>query len=440
MTIPPVISLPYPYPQAAPNEPVTLQEGFVLLRDAAGKEASGPGQLVLRCLPTPDLRLRVNLSGLFKLGDDIKSEMMGGSGDAIVTAQGMSAKDGIVSSSIEAGLSSFEIGATAELTSAGFQVLNFTDFLTPGAWPSPAFGFPPKAAELQAAGWRVRLSAVEKSDDVFKALGETGGYAFTHVGQIERSDGAPFMASEVDAFLDTLARFLSFARGAACSLPVRWGHEKSGGVAWQRWGSPIVDAWKSPHNWFEEHHGGLLQAILPAFVDTTGDAELGDAFKLALHWYRSSNLRSGGMEGAIILGLTSLDLLAALVVVDRAKDMPEKKFDVLGAAVKLRKLLEKMKVPLEVPPQLKALTAFAATNGWTDAAKTLAEIRHSYVHANSENRKIVFAAPNLATCEAWQLSVWYQELALLWLLNHAGEYRNRLTADYVGVTEKVPWA
>ena len=46
--------------------------------------------------------------------------------------------------------------------------------------------------------------------------------------------------------------------------------------------------------------------------------ELGPPFNLALHWYQNSNTRAGGMEGAIILGLTALDLLGAMVVVDRA--------------------------------------------------------------------------------------------------------------------------
>ena len=44
----------------------------------------------------------------------------------------------------------------------------------------------------------------------------------------------------------------------------------------------------------------------------------------------------------------------------------------------------------------------------------------------------MLSAPNLATFEAWQLSLWYQELALLSLLGHHGEYRNRLTAEWLG--------
>jgi hypothetical protein len=57
-----------------------------------------------------------------------------------------------------------------------------------------------------------------------------------------------------------------------------------------------------------------------------------------------------------------------------------------------------------------------------------AEIRHDYVRANPKRRKVVLPASKLAIFEAWQLSLWYQELALLYLLDCNGEYRNRMTA------------
>ena len=89
-------------------------------------------------------------------------------------------------------------------------------------------------------------------------------------------------------------------------------------------------------------------------------------------------MRAGGMEGAIILGLTSLDLLGAMVVVDRASVMSASKYDDLKAAGKLTKLLETIKVPPAIPARLSNLTAFAAANRWPDAATALAEIRHGW--------------------------------------------------------------
>lgn len=134
-----------------------------------------------------------------------------------------------------------------------------------------------------------------------------------------------------------------------------------------------------------------------------------------------------------------ISALYQMVVVDRAAAMSASKYDNLPAKQKLAQLLDVMKVPPAIPAKLSHLAAFAATNGWQTACETLAEIRHGYVHSNKKRRQVVLSAPNLATFEAWQLSLWYQELALLYLLDHAGEYRNRLTAEWLGEVEKVPW-
>ena len=41
---------------------------------------------------------------------------------------------------------------------------------------------------------------------------------------------------------------------------------------------------------------------------------------------------------------------------------------------------------------------------------------------------------------ALQLSLWYQGLALLRLLEYRGSYFNRTTATWVGQVEPVPWS
>jgi len=47
----------------------------------------------------------------------------------------------------------------------------------------------PGIAWLGADRRRIRLSAVEESKTVFDGLSETGRYAFTHIGQLDRVDG-----------------------------------------------------------------------------------------------------------------------------------------------------------------------------------------------------------------------------------------------------------
>lgn len=318
----------YPHPHAAANQPVVLYEGPVALRHDKGT-ANGSGALLLRWLPSTGLRLEVDiLSGQGPAsGASVRAEVAGAETDVLIKSTSTSFTEGVVSSKAVAIVRSIDTGSADHLMSIGFQIVNFSDFLTPGHKPEPVFGFPPMVAELQFSGWRVWLTAVPDSKEIFASLDETGGYAFTHVGRLERGDGSAFSVQEAEPVLRALGGFLSFARGAACSLPIQWGVGANGDIIWQRWGSPIVDPWKQGQSRFDEHHGNLLSELFPAFVHMYEDNSLGEPFKLALHWYQKCNTRAGGMEGAIILGLTALDLLGALVVVDQAAAMSASKYD-----------------------------------------------------------------------------------------------------------------
>lgn len=429
----------YPHPHKAPNEIVTLYEGPVGVPGCDG----GTGRLVLRWMPTASLRLEAELSSMKTphAGDRLDVAVADSTAEvlfsSIHTGTGPSGPFARVSGTV----STFDTGLDVGLQAMGFQVVNFNDFLTPGPKPAPVFGYPPQVADLRSGGWRVRLTAVPQSRQLFKSLDTNGGYAFTHLGRLEREDGSSFAVQDAQGVLEALRWFLCFARGAACGLPVRWGVSADDAVVWRGWSSPVVDVWKGRDTWFDEHHGNLLQELFPAFTQCVADTDLWPALRLALHWYQKCNTRAGGMEGAIILGLTALDLLGALVVVDKCALMSDAKYDKkLNASEKLARLLDVLKVRQANPAKLTELSAFAAANGWTSASETLAEIRHGYVHSNRKRRQVVLSAPNLAVFQAWQLSLWYQELALLFLLDHQGEYRNRITAEWLGQVETVPWA
>ena len=430
----------YLHPHSAANEAVILYDGPVTFQHDRG-EASGTGTLALRWVPSTGLRLRVVIgSGKAPRSDGSATAFLGGGeGNFQAFSWNTNLADGQMTETVEGRIRCFRKGDGTDLASIGFQVVNFTDFLTPGPKTPPIFGFPPQTVDLDSGMWRVRLSATANHQAIFKSLKEQGGYAFTHLGRLERIDGATFSAEDADGPLHTLFRFLGFARGAAANLPIRWGVNPSGDTIWEEWCSPVVDQWKTPQNWFDENHGNLLREIFPAFVRAYEDPNLNEPLSLALHWYQACNTRAGGMEGALVLGVTNLDLLAALVVVDKLKNRSASKFDGLKAREKLTALLQSLGVGLGVPPGYADLAGFAAGNAWPDAAWTLTEMRHGYVHANPRRRKVVLSALNRATFEAWQLSLWYQELALLYLLDHSGEYQNRVTAESRGDVETVPW-
>ena len=67
-----------------------------------------------------------------------------------------------------------ETGTGDLLTSMGFQVLNFVDFVILEPKPETPFGFSPRVIDLRCSDWRIRVTAVEGSTAVFKLLNDRG--------------------------------------------------------------------------------------------------------------------------------------------------------------------------------------------------------------------------------------------------------------------------
>ncbi|WP_419166823.1 hypothetical protein [Candidatus Palauibacter sp.] len=453
------------YSQNHVNEPILLHEGTFRVR-AGDYCVERSGAAHLRWLPSPGIEFDVELREPEDAADF----------DSLTLELPKFRTEGVLvhsmslgsNSRIRALASSMESGGEQSLLSAGFQVANFTNFITPGlsaapgdptaitdgnlserrlsapptgARTKPGQSFTKAAAELRHDGWKVSLVAVPESRDLHESLKANGGYAFTHVGQLKRIDGSSFSVERAKEILESLRVFLSFARGAACSLPIRWGCGIDSHVVWRQFASPIVDHWQRGHrSWFDERHGRVLAELFDEFCRVHMDERLGESLVLAVHWYRHCNTRSSGMEGSIVLGMAALELLGGLIVVDRNGAMSAQRYDKLPGAKKLQELLSALEVQADIPQKYEALTRFAQKNSNWDSCQALAKLRNGFVHANEGNRRIAFGeVGKAATYNAWQLSLWYQELALLHLLKHCGSYRNRTTAEWVGQVESVPW-
>ena len=446
-------------PQPAPNEPVVLYDGEVVLRQGTS-EVRGKGSATLRWFPSPGIRLEMTTKNgaVPKFGDKASVELGTMVGDVLVSSFSL----GATHTRICGFISSMNDHDTGGLAWLRFQVVNSLDFLTPGLSAVPGdpatvtmrdrvseqlgdavrpTSMTKSTAVIRRGPWEVNLVSVPDSSANYTALRDSGGYAFTHVGQIKRTDGMLFATEEVASTLSCLARFLSFARGAACSLPIQWGGDADGRTVWRGFGSPIVDHWSGRSlTWFAPHQGDTLSELFDEFCTAWEHQDLGDPFRMALDWYRQCNAQSGGVRGALILGLTALDLLGWLIVVDHAGKMTAAQYDKHNnARERLTALLEVLNVHPDIPKKYENLAALASANKWNgDVCKALTEIRHGFVHPTPERRKVVLRASD-AAFEAWQVSLWLQELALLYLLKHHGSYTNRSRARSVGETEPVPW-
>ena len=438
------------YPQDDVNAPILLHRGRFRVR-AGDRRIEASGSAHLRWLPRPGIEFDVDTDAPW-CGNDLGSLAVELPGFRTKKPVALSTNWGSTpsgSTRIRAFAGEMEWGGEESLLSAGFQIVNFPDVITPG--PAAVPGDPTtmgsgygtiQTVGLEHDGWKIRFVAVRESGDRYRKLKATGGYAVTHVGQLTRTDGSVFAVDKGREILELLQQFLSLARGAACSLPIQWGRGSNGEITWRRFGSQAVDGWRRSYlSWIGEglHTGGILAELFDPFCAIHKDTKLRKPFGVALHWYRHCNTNSSGLEGSLILGMAALEALGALVVVAVDGSMSAEEYDgIQGGAKRLRKLLSALNVPTTIPLRYQALTTFARNR---DACHALVELRNGFVHANERRRRIVFGPEGkAATPDASQLALWYQELALLRVLQHRGHYFNRTTAEWTGQIEPVPWS
>ena len=424
------------YPQSDVNEPIPLHEGRFRVW-AGDRCVEGSGSAHLRWLPSPGIEFDIEITEPFPgVGFDSLTVELSGFRTENVVAHSMTLG---LTSRIRAFASTMESDRKQNLLSVGFQVVNFTDFITPGLSATPgdptaiagvneterllggvsSTDSPTKpvqsltcaAADLRHDGWHVSLVALPESRDRYSHLQATGGYSFTHVGQLTRIDDSTFAVQQAEKILESLRVFLSFARGAACSLPIRWGRGIDGEIVWRQFGSPIVDRWRQRLSWFDEIHGEVLTELFDAFCQVYNDQRLresvvrGLSSSIAVPPLQHEFQRQRGIA-KLVLGMAALDLpertrietsipyhaVAARALIDvSARTRPPRCGR--GSFALCTCLKATLDVPAVIPSRYAALTAFAersfSRRQVVDSCEALAKLRHGFVHANEKRRNVV---------------------------------------------------
>lgn len=298
---------------------------------------------------------------------------------------------------------------------------------------------------FEVESWRLTLDQLKTTKSNVDLLNSTGGFAVTHVGKLEKSDGGMFSGGEARAFLNGFADFLSFARGFRVPLVLLFGFDAVGNQTWKYWASSIGHSWRGVSSWFPTQDAGILADVFPGFLRWWRDWE--DSEKIALYWYLEANA-SLVVEQQIILVQVALELIAY------------KQGHTQGtASKKLKALLEECGISLNIPPDkthnppptfadafrsplplLEELQKFKQSfeEAEQDGAYVFTRIRNDIVHARKEHTPENFS---LVKHEACNLGLWYLELVLLRIFDYQGIYTSRLSKlRYNGETELVPWA
>ncbi len=428
-----------------PNAPIDLTE-TVIRFDVDGAQIEMPARAILRLLPNPRLVIECveGLSEEYMQLDftqshitaslfDTKTEFIIGQGGFTF---GKASKVEVTLSPKYEPVSIYRTGK--RISSLEFGILNFPNFLQ-GQDKKVVVGEQWRiigSVLLRTDGWEIEIAAVTAASDIEKRLKEEGGYAITHTGAVRRVDGSDFTAQDVEPLLSALRLFLSFARGTYCGLALVVGKDCDGESVWEQWGTHRVTEWSDPPpSWFDKMSGDSLAEAFPGFWRLWQGFKQNDRTRLAFEWYLESNSQRA-LHSSIVLSQAALERLTFVHVGKKLtkKQLGRKNGETEGEWI--ARALNKIGVGCKIPPSCAALEKLRSDNGFAHGPHTLVKIRNDLIHQDMSYDILSVDVYQ----QARKLGLWYTELMLLKLAKFNGMYGNRMTQQWRGQVEPVPWA
>jgi hypothetical protein len=327
-------------------------------------------------------------------------------------------------------LSALEIGDGSALTEVRLHIANFPSIR--GRSVSHGDHLSPSRLLFSWNGWCLTMDGTPTAAEARQDLDTSSGYRLTHTASLKRTGGEEFSADAAQPMIDAFSYLLMFASGANCGPILPVGFSSTGHPAWARWATPGVQPWRSRFMWLDDLSGAAqLEALFPVFLEKWNDPLTQAVLRRVFHYYVASSTPPS-VDASLVLAFVALELLERLVLPDIAGD----------ADSRVRRMLQRYNIPLEVPNHLRHLLQVKNRHHWNDAAKTLAEMRHRIVHPDLAQLTTDPRAdpPVDARVEAWLLVVRYVELLVLAILGYDGPYRSRISRDrWAGAVEPVPW-
>ena len=327
------------------------------------------------------------------------------------------------------------------LHSVHFGLINFPDFMKQGSVESFVFddgrkGFRvSKATQLNGPPWLVEIRAVDNIRQVQNSLSQQQGFGLTHRGSVRRCDGKSFSKESVQSVIEALRLFCSFARGVYCGLTLLTGTNQAGEPVWEQWEVSNVETWKAYRSWFDTRNGQILEDVFPGFWAQFQGFQRNDRTRIALEWYLDSNAQKA-LHSSIVLSQAALERLSFLQVGKNltAKQMRRKYRETEGEWI--ARALSQAGVDCKIPPSCTALEQLRIANGFDHGPHTIVEIRNDLIHQDMSYGILSVDVYR----QARELGLWYVEMLLLKSFDYNGIYANRLTQQWRGQVEPVPWA
>ncbi len=294
------------------------------------------------------------------------------------------------------------------------------------------------AAEL--GEWSVTLDRRSDHREIWRQVRADGSAAITHVMEVRRTDGRPFLPAQVEPVLTAMHVGMSFALGrwVAPALPV--GFDAQGKRAWEQWGARHSEPGApGALRWWHDQRVWELAELLTRTVEGICDPRQ----EFTTRFLMSSAILSaagGFVEQRIMTAFAAMEHLTWVRLV-LAGRMNRNQYKKLHGHERLAKLLAEAGIGQSVDEgALPALHSYSVTadDGPLDGPQAAARIRNAIVHPTAPQDEL-YSQNGLVT-EAWFLVQQYLVLLILHHVGYTGSYQSMLTpGGWAGDVEPVPW-
>ena len=431
------------YHVTPPGDPLIVFRGAFKVYQGT-RSASLRGKIELAWLPEPELRFEGEASRRGEFLDlDHPGELRTGShgirGPVLVVGERDSNTEATRYSGIfnPTGL----VGQRRSARSVRFQLVNFPPYIARSVRheTNGAITIDRGRLTFRSYGLRIEVDQVHQVRRLMNELRRTGGFATTHVGTIRSVSGGRLTYDHSQDIVECLRFFTAFLAGRWVGPVLTEGDGKEA-ILWRNLGAWKLTPGDGPRSWFPDAAATDAETLFGQFRRLWQDTVWCRALRMIVYWYVQANAESGSVEAAIVAACIPLELIAWVVVVERARVMSASTFGRMPASERLRVLLEQSGIPTAVPRELGVLRRSALARRARSGPRIIADVRNALVHPTRHKRKMLSCLKPVTRLQVKELALTYLELTLLSALGYQGRYCIRAFSEWKGDhIKEVPW-
>lgn len=287
---------------------------------------------------------------------------------------------------------------------------------------------------LEIEGWSIEIQKRHdyKEKDIFRELKNSHGYNITHIIEIKRADGEDFNKNDASKIVEVLIWLFNISAGRHISMPIEVGliNEE---VVYESYQKQLTSPYQLVFNWFPKHKGAVLKGLFYKLYSRFNDKYERRVIKEVIHQYIET-LETRFLENKIIHSQIALEKLSYVLLTQRSPEIiSTNRFRKNRFRKNLEKALEELPISVDLGGKYKSFE-----KDFDSGPHLLAEYRNHIAHPSPAP---VFEKYSIdKRFLILQLSIYYTELLMLYLIGYNDVHSNRLKfPTWEGNYESLPW-